>query len=272
MIARMLMALALVAFALTAKAEESVHLVKKGQHLTWIAKKNNVGREAMILANEAQLAAAYDKYCGKLSQEFRTRAKNEGKNKGGLYYCNDTYRRSYANTLRPGMRLIIPQDTAPASVEDVVSKIRGERIAVVIDETGSTDNKRRMIGQYYLAALRQKARSITGIYLFSGPGRVRKIDAVGVTDLANAMHNRGGTENTHEALRSAALDKPDAIILVTDEQGDDWDWSIVRSLPSVYAHCLPDPKYPSCEANLRRLADQTGGSYSHGLPIPSARR
>ncbi|HEY4522063.1 MAG TPA: LysM peptidoglycan-binding domain-containing protein [Candidatus Paceibacterota bacterium] len=249
--------------------------VKRGNNLSWIAKQHGVEPSAMIYANESMLQANYERRCSRLSDEFRSRTEKRDVGKGGLYYCNDGKRRPYANTLNPGMRLVIPETSAPISVERTVREIRGKRIAVVVDETGSTSNKRQQIGEYYLAALKKHEREIVGIYLYTGKA-VRKIDAVGVTDLSSVMHNRGGRENTHEALRRAADDRPDVIVLLTDEPGDDWQWHLVSALPTVIAHCLPEGGVAECRVNLQELVRQVGkGSrYIEGLnePAPITRR
>lgn len=270
MFVRIALALAVMIVGSVARAE-TTYTVKRGNNLSWIASQNGVGRESLIFRNEELLKSNYDKRCGRLSDEFRTRKSNQGAQKGGLHYCNDGLRRPYANTINPGLSLTIPEQHAPTSIERTVSEIRGNRIAVIIDDTGSTRNKRAEIAEFYLAALKKRERAITGIYLFAG-GNVRRIDAVGVTNLTKMMRNRGKFENTHDALQKAAADRPDVIILITDEPGDDWDWSTVHQLPSVIAHCMPDIGYESCAKNLQRLSRLTRGRYIEGLLDSSTAR
>ena len=268
--------IALVAFTTLGLAADN-YVVRKGNNLIWIAGQHNVGWQAMLLANEQYLQTKYEKVCGKLSDAFRHRTTNKGALKGGKYYCNDGMRRSYGNTLQPGWTLAIPTSISPASVERTVSEIKGERIAVVIDNTGSMDNKRRETANFYLATLKKFGKKLTGVWLFAD-GSVDKYEAGDVVRLTSALNKPfGGDENTLDGMTKAAASKPDAIILVTDEKGDDWgNWNGVKSLPPVIAHCLPLPPNSrhlvGCEQTLSRLASETGGKYIFGLSEPTASR
>lgn len=237
---------------LEASSSPKTYKVKKGQFLKWIAQQQNVSWEAMLLANESFLANKYKEVCDDLSGNFRRRDSNRGSRKGGLYYCNDNYVRPYGNTLRPGWTLNIPSESSPTSINQTVSEIKGDKIALVIDDTGSMNDDRQQVSEFYLAAIRQYGKHLSGVWLYSN-GRVRKYEAGGVH-----FYTSGDRENTFGALREAAKEKPDAIILVTDEPGDDWQWGEVHNLPPVIGHCL-DQSF--CAENLQRLARETHGRY-----------
>jgi hypothetical protein len=237
----------------------ATHLVRRGQFLRYVAYKHDVAAEAMLLVNEDFLEKKYREVCGDLSRSFRTRRHDRGARKGGLYYCNDRFVRPYGNTLRPGWRLSIPTGSAPAKISTVIGNIKGNSVALVIDDTGSMGNDRQKVGEFYLAALRQYKKHLAGVWLYTD-GRVRKYEAGNVRFLTS-----GGFENTFGALREAAREKPDAIVLVTDEPGDDWQWDEVKNLPPVFAHCLPERGRYLCEKNLLRLKDETGGQYIAGV-------
>ncbi len=250
----------------SANAGETEYRVRRGDNLIAIAKAHQVDWQSMLYANEDYLKQKYEEVCGLLSERFRQRTGNPGRAKGGQMYCNDRYNRPYGNTLRPGWRLAIPTSTAPAAVEQIVSNIKGERIALVIDDTGSMGDKRQETALFYLAALRKFDKKIAGLYLFAGH-EVRKYEAGGVktlTDIQKMMETRGSRENTHQALREAATERPDTIILVSDEPGDDWSWDEVSKLPPVIAHCLPSLA-GDCRPNLQRLARVTRGQYVEGF-------
>ncbi|QQG37512.1 MAG: LysM peptidoglycan-binding domain-containing protein [Candidatus Kaiserbacteria bacterium] len=265
-ISRILAALAtLFVFASVASANET-YTVKPGNNLIWIAKQVGVSWQAMLLANEEDLKQKYERICGNLSDEFRNRTENKGRLKGGKYFCNDNYMRAYGNTLQPGWTLEIPAAIAPATVEKTVSEIKGDRIALVIDDTGSMSNKREETANFYLAAIKKFEKKIVGVWLYAN-GKVRKYEAGGVK-----FSTRGNYENTFGALEEAAKEKPDAIILVTDEPGDDWNWGRVNVLPRVVAHCLPDYGTATCRENLQRLVKETRGRYIEGFSVPTAAR
>lgn len=240
-------------------ARKGEHVVKRGQYLQWIASRYDVGWEAMLLANEDFLRERYGEVCNRLSQKFRNRQRDRGTRKGGLYYCNDQFNRPYGNTLRPGWRLAVPAATAPAQIDDVVADMKGNRIALVIDDTGSMSDDLEKVGEFYLAALRKYKKQLVGVWLYAD-GQVRKYEAGGVRFFAE-----GQLENTFGALSEAAREKPDIIVLVTDEQGDDWRWPLVGRLPPVVAHCLRDRQENLCQDNLQRLAKQTQGRYVPGI-------
>lgn len=249
------------------------HRVRKGEILKSIGPKYDVGWEQLLLINENFLQEKYEDVCGNFHANIQKqtsaakRIGNKAKRQKALaqvarkrstLFCNDRYNRPYGNTLLPGWVLKIPGSTAPAQIQAVVQSIVGNRIALVIDDTGSMGDDRRFVGQFYAGAIAKYKKQLTGIYLYADGG-VRKYKEGGVQFL-----NQGDFENTQEALETAAKDRPDAIILVTDEPGDDWNWGrFGRSkLPSVYGHCLPERGRYECKANLIRLAGETGGKYT----------
>jgi hypothetical protein len=244
-------------FAIPAKT----HKVRRGQNFQWIAGQHKVSWEAMLLVNEGFLRTKYTEVCGDLSRNFRHRRNDRGTHRGGLYYCNDRFVRPYGNTLRPGWELVIPTNTAPTNIGQAIAEIRGNKVALVIDDTGSMNDDRQRVSEFYLAAINQYGKRLSGVWLYAD-GRVRKYEAGGVRFLTE-----GGRENTFGALSEAAKVRPDAIVLVTDEPGDDWNWGEVRSLPPVVAHCLGDlgDGYRSCQSNLERLARETRGRYITGI-------
>lgn len=247
------------AFISAGTLKKGGHIVRRGEFLRLIASRYNVGWEAMLLANERFLQTKYQEVCSDLSRNFRNRRQDRGTRKGGQYYCNDRYNRPYGNTLRPGWRLAIPEKTAPTAIAEIVSKIKGDKIALVIDDTGSMSDDRQKVSEFYLAALRQYNKRIVGVWLYAD-NQVRKYEDGGIRLLTE-----GSYENTFGALTIAAREKPDAIILVTDEPGDDWQWSEVSSLPPVIGHCLPDSGTEGCRETIQRLATETRGQFVLGI-------
>lgn len=237
------------------EVEHQSYTVVKGDFLKKIADDHNVAWEAVLLLNEDDLKVKYEDTCSTKSQKYRANPKRRG------LFCNDRFNRPYGNTLMPGWELKIPTTVAPTKIEATVASIAGNRVALVIDDTGSLGNDRTVVSEWYLAACRKSGKQIIGVWVYSD-GEVRHYnDAAGVE-----LRTVGGLENTYGALKIAASEKPDSIVLVTDEPGDDWgDWSGVSSLPPVVAHCLLDPMAMSCEPNLKRLANATRGQFVVGL-------
>jgi hypothetical protein len=232
--------------------------VQKDDRLETIAKQLSVPWQAMLLMNENMLRHKYNEACGQRSKKFRKRKRNLGRRRGGLYYCNDRLGRPYGNTLQPGWALTIPptsQET-PKSIDDAVRLTPGNRIALVYDDTGSMNDDRQTVGANYMAAIAAYQKSITGVWLFAD-GHIRRYEPGGRV----VFSAFGSYENTYAGLKAAAASHPDFIILITDEPGDDWNWSEVKSLPRVIAHCLRDSGENLCEENLRRLAETTKGQF-----------
>ena len=104
---------------------------------------------------------------------------------------------------------------------------------------------------------------MTKVILYAD-GYVRELDPQGGLNLDTT----GSVENTRSALETAARHRPDAIVLVSDEPGDDWDGFRGLKLPPVVAHSLE----ASADANLAEVARLTGGTFLKGSAAAIARR
>lgn len=242
----------------TAEAREAavspgVHVVKRGEYLIGIAEKHGVDWEAMMFGNERFLKQKYGEVCGSLSRRYRRRPRGKG------HYCNERFFKPYGNTLQPGWKLKIPSKEAPQKIREIVGKIKGNKVAIVIDDSGSMLDDRERVGEFYMAALRHHKKKIAGVWLYAD-GEVRRYRQGGVE-----FRNGGSMENTHGALQEAAGEKPDSIILITDEIGDDWDFEKVHELPPIIAHCLQNVGRYECEETLKRVAKLTEGQYVRGI-------
>lgn len=235
---------------LAAALKTGVYTVRKSDKLISLGAEMRIGWEQILLLNEEFLRQKYEAIC------------HGNKNRQRGYYCNDGYSRPYGNTLQVGWKLKIPSQSVPIQIQDAVQHISGKSVALVIDDTGSMVNDRRNIGAFYTAAIRKYGKSLAGIWLYSD-GQVRKYQAGGVE-----FHNYGGYENTYGALKEVAKAKPDVIVLITDERGDDWPQGGVRrnEFPPIVAHCLPEGSEYWCKAPLQALAATTGGQYIHHNP------
>ena len=235
-----------------APAPHKNYVVKRGDFLRKIAQEHGVAWEAILMLNETFLQTKYEEVCNRMSPRYRNRH-------GGLF-CNDRYNRPYGNTLVPGWEIKIPTTQAPSQIERAIQNIVGNKIAVVIDDTGSVENDRILMSEWYMAAIKTSRKQIVGVWLYAD-GRVRHYAETGEV----VFLTTGGVENTFGALQEAAAEKPDSIVLVTDEPGDDWNWSEVKNLPPVTAHCLAEQGAYWCQTNLRKLAQETKGQYMDGL-------
>lgn len=240
-------------------APSSEYVVQHGDSLWTIGLRESVDYLQIAATNRAYLIAKYDERCAQLLARYR------GRHKRG-WYCNDRRADTWANSLKPGDVLQIPEPMpaeAPPEIKEMIEIVQNARepIALVIDDTGSMSNDRQIVMDWYLAIALDKGKEVTGVWLYSN-GNVEYVNPRGTVTLSTT----GGIENTYGALREAAgsRPRPASILLVTDEQGDDWDWSRVNALPPVFGHCLPDGGYTGCEENLRRVARETGGGYIRG--------
>jgi len=241
---------------LAVAVKDGSYQIRRGDNLMDLAKGMSIDWEQILLSNEEMLKAKYEIICHGAKP-----APQRG------MYCNDGYNRPYSNTLQVGWRIKIPSQDVPNQIKTAVQNMRGNSIALVIDDTGSMGNDRREVGAFYTAAISQYGKKLAGIWLFSN-GEVRKYAAGGVQ-----FFNHGRYENTYGALKEASLTRPDAIVLVTDEHGDDWPAGGVQKgeLPKVIAHCLPERGMFKCEPSLHALATVTGGTYvRHTMPTPVA--
>jgi LysM repeat protein len=240
------------------------HTVKAGEYIISIASQYNVPWESIVLANEETLKANTTKYCANRSDSYTHSRGRRG------HFCN--YRvfdekgqpLVYANTLMPDDVLKIPSRTAPEQIQNAVSAVRGKRVVVVIDETGSMGgddgvDDRARVSAWYLQAIKNADKEIVRVVMFA-QGNLRELDA---SEMEFQTH--GGFENTRHALEHAANKfHPDAIVLVTDEPGDDWADSKTLHLPPVIAHSLSKIS----DYQMQELANFTNGwflSSHHGL-------
>jgi len=204
-----------------------VHIVRSGEYLIKIAKGYQVPWQAMMLANEESLRALYEERCSKLRARYTKSTNRKG------HYCNGTKSHAWANSLKPGDKLRIPRNEVPQTVSQVVGQM-GTRVAIVIDDTGSMADDRKKVGELYAAAVAASRRSIVGVFLFADRG-VRRYNA----DATVSFFRNGSYENAHGALVEAAKSRPDTIVLISDEPGDDWVWEDLPSLGvSVVAFIL----------------------------------
>ena len=227
------------------------HNIVRGDWINTIAPKYGVSAELVVLANRDFLTVKYDETCASVPAGKRNRPGRKG------LFCNDRYRRPYANTLRPSWTLCIPSQNVPMVVEQVVASMPGHKVALVIDDTGSMSDDRKAVATFYAQALERYGRNIVGIFLYAD-GHVNRVTAVGEAQV------QGDFENAFEALRTAVEEVgPDLIYLVTDEPGDDWPARLDNlGFPTIVATCLPNADgHFECEQPLKRLASATGGKY-----------
>jgi len=245
------------------KVTGTKYVVQRGDYIDKIAAKLNVSPSEMVLVNRAMLQQKFDETCGKFSVSYTNNSRRDG------LFCNERFKDPFKNTLRAGWALDIPesQPQAPASAQvqtavETHTK-RGDKVSIVIDATGSMSEDREIAAQLYMAALRKHGRNIQSVYLYRD-GKVWSLSSPDATTIREEVGNTGGEENTYEALLKATKDGSDAIILITDEPGDDWPWDRNQRLAHVQpviATCLSDYGQYGCETNLRRIATETGGQY-----------
>jgi|GEM_PF-6887597 len=224
--------------------------VKAGEYIIAIAQKLGVPWEAIVVANEKALAALAVARCGKLSESYTKRQGRKG------HYCNALVvvggkPMMNANSLQPGDELRIPSVTAPEQIQQAIGDVKGDRIVVVIDDTGSMNDDRERVSSWYLQAVMNSGKQIVRVIMYAD-GFYREFDAGNVRFQAS-----GDYENTRAALERAKIYKPDAIVLVSDEPGDDWDGFRNLRLPPVIAHSLA----AVADENLARVASETGGNF-----------
>jgi len=231
--------------------ETVTYIVEPGDSIIGtIAPKHHVPWEAIAVVNEARLAQINADRCDKLSDRYTKNRRRTG------HYCNETVviggkPMVDLNTLQPGDELVIPLTSHPV-VDTVVTNILGNSIAIVIDDTGSMTEDLVQVSAWYMRASEQFGKNITTVVLYAD-GHVRQFTDTGeVTFTTN-----GSLENTRNALETAAASHPDAIVLVSDEPGDDWNGFSNLDLPPVYAHSLEEISHE----NLRHVADLTGGQF-----------
>lgn len=245
--------------AAAAPAGSTQYVVQKGDYIVKIGADLGVPWESIFLANEQALSDRAEARCGKLSPGYTNSRKRKG------HYCNErlTFNGKEMvgpNSLQPGDALVIPSavaSAAPTNITSAVDSIKGDSVVLVIDDTGSMSEDRRTVSTWYMAQIAGRGKRVVKVILYAD-GYVRELDPKGQID----MNTTGNMENTRSALETAASYKPDAIVLVTDEPGDDWNgFSGIESLPPVVAHSLDS----TSNANLREVARRTGGTFVSGI-------
>jgi hypothetical protein len=232
-----------------------VYTVVEGDILYNIAERFDTTLDLIVLANEAFLVRQYDEFCGRFDESVRNNPERTG------VWCNDLFNRPYQNLIFEGNDLKIPRTDAPPVVEQAIAMATGDRIALVIDDTGSMRDDMIAVTEWYSNAVDNYGRDIVGIFLYAD-GDIRKFTRTGQVE----YNTEGDVENTFQALQYAMEHSgrrgPDTIVLITDEPGDDWDWNEVDALPPIIANCLGGSYYGrSCERNLTEAANRTGGQY-----------
>ncbi len=254
--------------ATKAQQQFTTHTVARGEFIISIASKLGVPWESIIVANEDDLAARAADRCAKLPKSYTARKGRRG------HYCNELVTLGgkpmvAPNSLMPGDVLKIPSVTAPVAIQKAIENVKGNRIVVVIDETGSmagddgVDDRER-VSSWYLQAVKNSGKQIVKVILFA-EGHIRELEPTGWN-----IQPRGGYENTRAALERAASHKPDAIVLLTDEPGDDWQGFRNFNIPPVIAHSLNS----SADVTLEHVARLTRGTMlrSHTGPIALSAR
>lgn len=244
----------------------ATHTVKRGEFLIKIAQQANVPWQAVLLINEQDLLARADERCSKLPDRYTEGKTRRGKTRRG-YYCNEkrTYKGreiAHANSLLPGDIIRLPSAPSPATIADAVQHIAGKNVVIVIDDSGSMGDTREQVGAWYAKEIEDAGKDITKVVLYAD-GQVRTYEAGGVEFLT-----MGDFENTRNALTVAKGYNPDAIVLISDEPGDDWgNWDL-SGFPPIVAHSLDTV----ADENLRRAASKTGGQFLGAGSSPIAAR
>lgn len=234
----------------TQQVQYRTYVVQKGDFIIKIANQNNLPWESVMLLNEEELMRRANERCNQLPPKYTNNPRRRG------YFCNEML--SYqgkqivgANSLKPGDIIKLPKDAPPAQIAEVVGRIQGKNVVIVIDDTGSMQDTRAQVANWYMREVAAHGKDIRRVILFAD-GQVREYDAAGVE-----FYTVGDIENTRAALERAADYNPDAIILVSDEPGDDWNNFEALKLPPVIAHSLD----PIADPNLSRVAKLSGGEF-----------
>lgn len=244
-------------------APKKTHVVRKGDYLVKIGQEIGVPWEAIFLENEAALAERAEERCSKLSDRYTNNSRRRG------HYCNERLKLNgkpmvAPNSLQPGDTLVIPDvQNVPTAVSQAVAAVAGDEIVLVVDDTGSMSEDRQTVSAWYMAEVKNSGKRVTKVILYSD-GYVRELDPSGTLEL----NTLGSIENTRHALETAAGYHPDAVVLVSDEPGDDWNGFRGLKLPPVVAHSLDQ----SADANLREVARLSGGTFVAGSAQSIAKR
>src|SRR3990167_8543885 len=140
------------------------YIVQNGDSLWMISLSEQVDWLRLAATNRTYLVAMYDVRCTELLER-------RGGRKHG-WYCNDRRRDAWANSLKPGDRLRIPQPMpieAPPEIAEMIRAVESapEPIAVVVDDTGSMSNDRQVVMDWYLAIASSKNKEVIGVWLYA---------------------------------------------------------------------------------------------------------
>lgn len=255
----MLRYLMVVAFCVCSSAAcTEEYVVKRGDTLTAIAQSHGVSVAEILRANGTYLLQKYGRVCGKKSAAYRESETRKG------FFCNERKVARdpvHANTLMAGWSLSMPaNEPTSKQITDVVRTVSARSVALVVDATGSMGGNIQRVANEYQAALRMFGKSVSGVWFFAD-GKVWSVES---DRFVERYHPSGSFENTSQALAVATAARPELIILITDEPGDDWDDAPGTNGVPVIAHCLPENGNLSgvytCSSTLRALVMRVPGS------------
>ena len=244
----------------------TTHVVKKGEIINTIADRYRVAREGVILTNANLLIKKYQETC----------PATEKKNKKGLF-CNDSYKRAWANTLLPGWVLQIETtDHSASALGQVNTKAidaamadlpKNTKLAIVLDVSESMSDKMNRAAQYVMSTRKQSGGQLFAMYVYhESVARIEDVPSdeklmLSITTNSNKLHGRSDVENTKQALKKAFADGAEHVLVISDEEGDDWgNWSEVKTMRPVTAVCMARMSH-TCFESFKKLADMTKGKY-----------
>jgi len=248
--------------------ELTLHQVSRGQSLGTIARDHAVdgsGGRCLARLNEAVLAPAFVSRCSDVQWTA-----DDG------YYCNEARGNdnfpAWANSLLPGDEVFIISGLPETStgiggdvtrqVNIAVNAIKGDSIVLVIDVSGSMgeESDRARVLDLYGQLLGGR---VTGIVFYSGQAQFVPADEL-EEDIFDSwdrsLTGHGAIERVVVALKTAAANGADAIVLIADEPGEDTAGASFADFPPVVAHCLPEGAVSFCDSAFGQIATETGGS------------
>lgn len=246
------------------------HTVKKGEFLNAIADRYGVEREALILANAKMLINEYEDACERAHKKVR---------KSKSLFCNENYKRSWSNTLLPGWKIKIPVVTNTstemttafgtekvAAITTAVSGLGGnDSLSVLLDVSGSMGSKRQMVAQYVMDTLKASGKKFAGLYVYSAEVRSinNAIDEPSLREALTASYSPSvvgdtSVENTHKALKYVFADKKAThVLVISDEVGNDWNWSTVKDMKNIIAVCVSNTQgQEPCNDSFKKLSKE----------------
>ncbi len=250
------------------------HTVKKGEFLNAIAGRYGVEREALILENAKMLIDEYEDACERAHKKAH---------KSKSLFCNENYKRSWSNTLLPGWKITIPAAASTstemtttfgaekvAAITTAVSSLSGDdSLSVLLDVSGSMGSKRQMVAQYVMDTLKVSGKKFAGLYVYSAEVRSinNAIDAPSLREALTASYSSsvvGDTsiENTHKALKYVfANKKATHVLVISDEVGNDWNWSTVKDMKNIIAVCVSNTQgQEPCNDSFKKLSKEATNS------------